>query len=387
MDLNKTRERIDQIDDQIARLYNERMCCVKDVAEAKKESGKLVNDPDREKSIISRVTKMVDSNLMVYTKQVFETLFETSKSYQKQFLNFSSPTVNKIDQILNMERCKLPITSQVACQGTRGAYSEKAAEGLFSLPNITFFKTFDKVFQAVESGFCQYGILPIENSSVGSVNAVYDLMKEHKFYIVKDIKLKVSHSLLANKGVKLENVKEIVSHEQAINQCRMFLRERDDIKITICENTAVAARYVFDSNRNDIGAISSKDCADTYNLDVLANNIQDNDNNYTRFICISKNLQIFKGASKISFMTTLPHTPGSLYKTLGKFAVLGLNVAKLESRPIPQSNFDFMFYFDFDGDIEEIELRKLIAEMENSSEDFTFLGAYSEVLQWKGFVL
>ena len=381
MDLSKIREEIDIIDDKIATLYGERMKLVKKVSIAKNESGKAVSDPDREKNIILRVTDKVDDDKKVYLKRVFETMFETSKAYQTANAEYHSDISEKIRGALLKGELKFPVKAKVACQGVTGAYSGIAAERLFEIADVSYFKNFDGVFQAVEKGFCKYGVLPIENSSAGSVNQVYDLMKEHKFYIVKSVRMPVNHNLVANHDTKKEDVKEIISHEQALTQCKKYLEQFVNAKITACANTAVAAKMVAESGRKDVVAISSRECADLYGLKLLDTNVQDNDNNYTRFILITKDMEFYSGANKISIMTTLPqNAPGSLNKLLSKFANLGINLTKLESRPIVGSSFEFMFYFDFNCDIREKGVQNLLSELDNSTEQFTFLGAYGETI-------
>ena len=348
MELDKIRESIDVIDDKIAELYGERMKLVEEVAEAKKRTGKAVSDPDREKKIIVRVTDKVEEDKQVYLKRVFETIFETSKAYQTMHAETTSKISEKIRQALEKGTLNFPVKAKVACQGVAGAYSGIAADRLFEIADISYFKNFDGVFQAVEKGFCKYGVLPIENSTAGSVNQVYDLMKKHKFYIVRSVRIPVSHNLVANLDTNISDVKEILSHEQALSQCKHYLEGFKDVKITACANTAVAAKTLAESGRRDIAAISSRECADLYGLKILDNNVQDNDNNYTRFILIAKDMEFYEDAQKISIMTTLPqNTPGSLNKLLSKFSNLGINLTKLEFRPIVGSSFEFMFYFDF----------------------------------------
>ena len=381
MDLEKIRTDIDRLDDKLAELYSERMELVKQVVQAKKESGKAVNDPERERKILLRVADMVSEDKQVYLKRVFETIFETSKAYQTINADYSSETSNKIKTALTKGELSFPVKAKVACQGVAGAYSGIAADRLFELADITYFKNFEGVFQAVEKGFCKYGVLPIENSSAGSVNQVYDLMKKHKFYIARSIRLAVTHNLVVNKDTKISDVKEILSHEQAILQCKGYLEKFIGVKITPCANTAVAAKMLAESGRHDLAAISSRECADIYGLKLLETNIQDSNNNYTRFILITKEMKFYSDAKKISIMTTLPqNTPGSLNKLLSKFANVGINLTKLESRPIVGSSFEFMFYFDFECDIKDKAVQNLIAELDNSTEQFTFLGAYSEII-------
>ena len=379
MELSELRTKIDAIDDQLAELYDQRMKLIKEVGEEKAKTNHYVQDLTRENAIIRRVTKEVDTDVRVYCKQVFETLFETSRAYQSRFVRIPSGIAEEIRSNLESGLKNFPDYASVACQGVEGAYSMIATTRLFPLSDITYFKNFEGVFHAVEKGLCQYGMLPIENSSVGSVNDVYDLMKEHKFYIVRSIKLHVQHHLLAKKGVKLNEIKEVYSHEQAINQCKKWLG-KTDIKVTVVPNTAVAAKMVAESERTDVACISSRECASLYGLNVLAANMQDNDNNYTRFILISKKMEIFKKANRVSIMVNLPHTPGSLNRMLNKFSTLGFNLSKLESRPLPNSAFEFMFYFDFEADIENPEVVNLFAELENGEGQLVFLGSYYEVV-------
>ena len=199
---------------------------------------------------------------------------------------------------------------------------------MFALPSIMYFRNFESVFNAVDKGLCKYGILPIENSSYGSVNEVYDLMKKYRFHIVRSSKLKINHSLLANTGTKLEDIREIYTHDQALGQCSAFVNAHENIRFTTCENTAAAAKLVAESGRKDAAAISSGVCASLYGLTALEHDIQDSDDNYTRFICISKSLEIYPGSHKISLMMAISHTPGSLYQTVAKFASLGLNLCR-----------------------------------------------------------
>lgn len=380
--IEELRKKIDSLDDEIAKLYLERQNTVREIGEEKARTHAAVLDPAREKKIIARVTKQADDEQKIYLKRVFETILETSRAYQRRLVAPVTPLSNNLRRVLMEGKKYFPVSSTVACQGVDGSYSSIAAEKLFEIADITFFRNFEGVFQAVEKGLCDYGVLPIENSAVGSVNAVYDLMKKHSFYIVRSIKLKVCHHLLAKKGVALKDIKEIYSHEQALNQCSAYLQKfPSSVKITACPNTAVAAETVANSERNDIACISSRNCAELYGLGIVESNIQDNDSNYTRFICISKTLEVFAPANRISIMMTLPHESGSLNRVLNKFSTLGLNLTKLESRPLPGTDFEFMFYFDFEGQIENSDTLSLIAELDQGTEQFTFLGSYYEVSQ------
>jgi chorismate mutase/prephenate dehydratase len=251
---------------------------------------------------------------------------------------------------------------------------------MFKSPFIMYFKYFDGVFQAIEQGLCQYGILPIENSTAGSVKKVYDLMIHHNFSIVRTFRLKIDHNLLAAPGATLEGIKEVYSHEQAINQCSELLSSMQGVKVIPVENTAVAAEMVSKSGRTDVAALSSRSCAELYGLKCLASSVQDKGNNYTRFICISKRLEIYPGADKTSIMMILNHRPGALYKVLARMYVLGINVTKLESRPLPDRDFEFMFYFDLDTSIYSEEFVQLMCELDDLCEEFKYLGSYTEVV-------
>ena len=380
MKLEEIRKDIDKVDSQIADLFKERMALSLDIAKAKQEGNLPVVNASREKEILHRISNEVGEPLDGYARILFNTLFDQSRSYQNNYLSRISDIGERIEKALEETPKLFPKKAVVACQGVEGSYSQAACEKLFEVPSTMYFNSFEGVFNAVEKGLCQYGILPIENSSYGSVGTVYDLMRNYNFHIVKSIRLRINHSLLAKPGTKLKDVKEIFSHEQAIGQCGEFLKTLKDVKITICENTARAAKMVAESERDDVAAICSRDCMELYGLESLNNNIQVSDNNYTRFICISKNLEIYPGANKISLMLTLPHRPSSLYHMIAKFAALGVNLTKLESRPVPGSDFEFMFYFDMEASVYSPELVNLLGQLENQPELFVFLGSYSETI-------
>ncbi len=372
------RNEIDALDDKIAELYKQRMEICRKVGEEKAKSNSPVNVAEREKNIINRVTKNVGDDIKVYTKQLFTTLFNTSKAYQSSFADNTSQTVNRIKTALSEGEKDFPVSATVACQGVQGAFSALAAERLFPISEISYFKNFDGVFNAVEKGFCEFGVLPIENSTAGSVLAVYDLMIKHKFYIVKSIKLPVQHCIAGVKGSSLKNIRTIISHEQALSQCKNIIKE-NNYDTVMCENTAVAARKVAELKDISTAAICSEESAEIYGLTVLKGAVQDKSNNHTRFICISKNLNIYKNSDKISIMVNVSHTPGSLNNILNRFATLGVNLSKLESRPLSNSDFEFLFYFDFDADIRQREVLNLLAELDSSVRDFVFLGSYKQI--------
>ena len=380
MELNDIRNEIDAIDEQMVQLFCQRMQLSAQVADYKKANNMPIYVPARERSILQKVAEQSGSELENYTRTLYSTLFELSRSYQSKRNHDSSPLFAQITEAIENTPKLFPQAPMVACQGVEGAYSQIACEKIFKNPFILYFRNFEGVFTAIEQGMCQYGILPIENSTAGSVNKVYDLMIRHKFSIVRTFRLKVDHNLLANPGAKLEDIKEVYSHEQAINQCAGFLHSLTGITVIPVANTAIAAEMVSKSGRTDVAALSSRFCAELYGLNCLAVSVQDQGNNHTRFICISKNLEIYPGSDRTSIMMVLPHKPGSLYKFLARLYVLGINVTKLESRPIPNRDFEFMFYFDLETSIYSEEFAQLMCELEGLCEEFKYLGSYREVL-------
>ena len=294
-------------------------------------------------------------------------------------LGCDSSLSQSIREALQSAPDTFPTTATVACQGTAGAYSHKAAKSLFSDPDIRYYEKFSDVFDAIERGECRYGVLPIENSTAGSVTEIYDLMSRHRFYIVRAMRLGVEHCLLAPKGKTLADITEIVSHKQAIAQCADFLAAQPSVRITPMENTAVAARHAA-AVGGTVAAIADRSCAELYGLDILAEGICNCANNQTRFICISKNLEIYKGAEKTSVILTIPHKPGSLSRMLTRFDAMHVNLTKLESRPIPERDFEFRFYFDLLTDAGDETLLHVLAELSGESEEFRYLGTYEELL-------
>ena len=381
MDLNDIRKEIDSVDAQLVELYKKRMQLSAEVAEYKKNNNMPILDSSRERALLAKISEMSGEEFEEYSRTLYSTILDLSRSYQHKILGHTSKLCEEIENAVNNTPKIFPEQASVACQGVEGAYSQLAAEKLFRFPTITYFSNFNAVFSAIEAKMCKYGILPIENSTAGSVKQVYDLMKKHKFNIVRSVRIKVDHNLLAKPGTKLSDIKEIFSHEQAIQQSSKFLASLpQDVKITCVENTAKAAMIVALSERSDVASISSSFCAEQYNLEVVASSIQDNGNNQTRFICISNDLEIFPGADKTSLMLVTPHKPGALYKIISRFNSLGINLLKLESRPIPDRNFEFMFYFDIEVSVYSERFAQLLAEIEQVCDDFTYLGTYSEVV-------
>ena len=390
MDLSTLRSKIDDTDQQLIKLFEERMKIAAEIAAYKKENGLPVLDEGRERQKLMEVCAISSEDMRDYTRILYGYLFDISRSYQKKLLHPKEnlyPIWESIAAALEETPRLFPARqraggrSRVACQGTWGAYSQFAADKLFVKPEIVFVSNFEDVFNAVEGGLCDYGMVPAENNTAGSVRRVYDLMTEKQFHIVRATRIKVDHSLLAAPGTKKEDIREIVSHEQALAQCSEFLHtEFPAAKITAYKNTAKAAEYVANSNRSDVAAIASPNCAALYGLSCLCENIQISDNNRTRFCCISKKPEIYPGADRTSLMLKLPHEPGSLYRVLSQFNAHGINLIKLESRPIPSTDFAFLFCFELETSIYSEGFAALIRELSDLGDNFRYLGSYSEVL-------
>ena len=380
MDIKELRAQIDEIDEKIVELFRERMGVALGVAEYKRERGMAVYDPARERALFARIHEMAGEEMGDYAVTLYKSVTELSRTYQHHLLDPEPRIKREIESTIEKSPRMLPKYARVACQGVEGAYSQIAAARMFDNPRISYYGDFADIFRAVEAGECDYGMLPIENSTAGSVNRVYDLLKKSRATIVKSTRIKIDHNLLAKVGVDKGSIREIFSHEQAINQCAGYLGTLEGVKVTVCANTAMAAKSVAESDRSDVAALSSYSCADLYGLRIVESSVQDMQNNYTRFICISREPQILPGADRTSVILKTPHVPGALYHTLARINSHGVNLIKLESRPIPERDFEFMFYFDMEASVYSPELVELLGELEANSEDFRYLGSYSELI-------
>lgn len=378
MELSNIRERLDGIDKELTDLFVQRMQTVSEVAAAKKSSGKAIRDHARERNVLNRVTERAGEEYAPYVKDLYKLIFELSCNYQSTLMGYVSPLTRQLEEAcMAPAGDRLPGRALVACQGTEGAYAQQACEKIFEYPDILYFDSFDGVMTAVEKGMCEYGVLPIENSTAGSVTQVYDLMEKHSFHIVGARRLRVEHRLMRKPGAK-GPIHEIVSHEQALRQCSEFLEAHPEYTAVPMANTAVAAEFAAHAERDDVAVIASKACAELYNLEIVSDAVNNAQSNYTRFICISRNLEVYPDARKISIMFNLPHESGALNSIISRLAIAGVNLTKLESRPIPGREFEFRFFFDMEADLHQPEILKLIGELESRTEHFVFLGAYEE---------
>ena len=378
MELSEIRTKIDAVDDRLLELFLERMALSEEVAAYKNEHHLPILNKAREREILAKVTQRAGDKER-YAYHLYSTLFELARSRQAELISAPTKVVQRIRAALASNSEVFPQTGMVACQGVEGANSQVACDRLFPRGNIVYVKSFGAVVSAVESGLCKFGVLPIENSSNGSVRAVYQLLQEHDLSVVRSTRLCIRHELLALPGVKQEDITEIYSHEQAIGQCSKFLGGLKDVKVIPCGNTAMAAKMVAESGNPHAAAISSHPCAALYDLECVNGAIQDSDNNYTRFICVTKDPVIYAGANKISLIIALDNKPGALYEVLSKLAALDIDMTKLESCPVAGSDFEFIFFLELEASVKDASVLAMLEEMERSCVQFQFLGNYAEV--------
>ncbi len=379
-DLKTYRDRIDAVDAQMLDLFGQRMRLVLDVARYKEANNLPVRNAKREREILSRVDEMSDPDWAGDAKILYQNIFSLCRAYEHRHISGGSALSALVRDAVEQTPRLFPEKARVACQGVEGAYSQHACDRIFRYPDIVYASSWGKVLRLVSDGAADYGILPIENSTAGSVNKVYDLLREHHCYIVRSIRVHVEHSLLVKNGTKLEEIREIISHEQAIAQSSEFLSTLDGVTVRAVRNTAEAAKLVAESDSPDIAALASPDCAEIYGLTELVPAVQNVRNNYTRFICVAKTLQIYPGADRTSFLLTAAHRPGALYAILSRLNAHGINMRKLESRPIPEKDFEFCFYFDVEASVYSDDLYALFDELEAENCNLVYFGSYSEVL-------
>lgn len=378
MELSESRARIDRVNEQMLTLFLERMHLVEDVAAYKQANHLPIVNRNREREILAEVCAK-SGELERYSYHLFSTLLELARERQAELIGAPTRVGAQVRAALEGEQAVFPQTGLVACQGMEGSNSQAACDRLFPRGNLVYVKSFEAVFNAVESGLCAFGVLPIENSSNGSVHAVYDLLQRKRFSVVRSTRLCIRHELLALPGTRLEDITEIRSHEQALGQCSKFLSSLGGVRIVPCGNTAAAAQMVSEGRDPYIAAIASHACGELYGLTPLRDDIQDSDNNYTRFVCIARDPAVYAGASRISLILSCDNKPGALYDILSKPAALGLNMTKLESCPVTGRNFEFIFYLELEASLRDAGVQTMLDEMERSCQSFQLLGAYTEV--------
>lgn len=369
MDLNALREEIDKLDRVILDSFEKRMDLCRNVALYKKENGMQIFQEGREKEIIKKVRDKSSDDLKGASAALFTEIMDISKCLQQQALLKDREFISAVP--LNMNS-----GGKVGCQGTGGSNSETAARKLFKNNEIIFYNEFEDVFRAVESGEIEFGIIPIHNSTAGSVTQNYDLIREHNVYIARTVKVEITNCLAVKDGVKPEDIKKVYSHPQALKQCSAYLRECGFEPVE-SKNTATAAKYVSECEK-PCAAICSENCAELYGLKILKKNISNVIPNYTRFICITKDFTLSEDAETVSVTLELPNTKGSLYRLLTKFFVNDMDLKKIENRPIADGSFDVRFFLDFAGNVNDPKVRSLLVELADELCDFKFLGNFSE---------
>lgn len=368
MDLKQLRDGIDDIDEEILSLFLKRMKLCRDVAEYKRIHALPVFQGGREQEVIDHIKALTrDPQLENGTAALFTTIMDISKHLQNRKLLSDAPDYSFV--VPDFENAET-----IACQGISGANSETAARMIFGDKELTFLRTFEDVYKAVECGEAEYGVIPIHNSTAGSVTAAYDLMSKYSVYIVKTVCIEINHCLAAKNDIPLSDISCVYSHPQALAQCSEFITHH---KLSTGDyvNTAMAAEMVKNSDEN-IAAICSVDCAKQLGLHIIAEDIADCSINRTKFICISRDLQVLPDADTISVMLKIPHTEGSLYRLLTKFFVNGMNLSKIESRPIKDGSFDVMFYLDFNGRITDKNVKVMLSDLAANLEYFRFIGTF-----------
>lgn len=370
MDLTNLRQEIDTLDAQLCQLLTRRMTLTDQVGAYKLEHGIPVLNAAREREILERLPREYPELRNIYAQ-----IFECSRARQSALL--PNPYVSRISQAIKKTPSLFPAGAQVACQGVEGAYSMMACERLFEQPQITWVKTFGAVFAALDSGLCQYGIVPVENSTAGSVKKIYSLLQTHQCYIVRSTRLKINHALLGLPGA--ERITRVYSHEQALSQCAEHLSALG-VTTYPCANTAQAAQLVAESGRRDWAALASARCAPLYGLTVLEQDMNDSGNNHTRFLCVGKQPEVYPGSNRTTLGLILPHRPGSLAQVLNRMYARNLNVLKLESIPLPEKDFEFGFYMDVEASMYSDKLAQMLGDLQEVCEEITYFGTYLEVV-------
>jgi chorismate mutase/prephenate dehydratase len=375
--MDEIRSEIDEIDAQLIKLFEKRMRASKEVAEIKISKGLSVFNIEREKEVLDNISKDVPEEYSVYAYSFFKYIFDLSKSKQRDVIRQSSTEDTFFLNLIN-NPVKEKGHPNVTAQGVLGAYSGAASKCMYPNGKLAFVKKWDDVLNAISDGISNYGVVPVENSAAGSVTEVYDLLLKYKLYIVKAVTVSVDHYLLGVRGSNINDIKEVYSQSHAFPQCSGFLNRHYKMDKMPYVNTAMAAQMVAQDGNKTKAAIASKECAHLYGLDILAQSIQNSNQNCTRFVSVSRNFELAEEANKISVVFTLPHITGSLYRTLSMFALNGLNLTKIESRPNEEKNFEYFFYLDFAGSLKSKNTVKLLSALSQELPNFHFLGSYCE---------
>lgn len=375
-ELEKLRDRIDDIDQSILNLFAQRMEVTRKVGEYKLEHGMAVLDTEREKEVLAGKTALAPPELKGDVAALFETIMALSRRQQRQLVTVNGESYTAY-LAQKARAAQAPVKDpRVIYQGVPGAYAEEAAATYFgeTVPRRGL-SSWEDVFAALQSGEADYGVVPIENSSTGSINQVYDLLAHFGAFIVGEVTLKVNHCLMAPAGVALEDVQTVYSHEQGLRQCAPYLKAHPSWAQIPLDNTAAAAKHVSESGA-PCAAIASERCAALYGLTVLERSIARAEENATRFVVVASRMELDESRDKISALFTLPHKAGTLHQIMAVFAAQGLNMMKLESRPIPDRSWEYLFFVDFSGNLLHPDMDPVLQELTECASSFRILGNY-----------
>lgn len=363
--IDDLRNEIDKIDTELVALFEKRMEVVLKIAEYKKRNNISILNQAREEEVIKKNLKLIQNReLSSEVEEFFKSVMEISRCYQDKKLNCEQP-----------EDCDKKLT--VGFYGVAGSFSEQALKEYFGEKvEAKSLGEFEDIFLDIKDGKIDYGVVPIENSSTGAITEVYDLLYKYDFYIVGEKYLKINQNLMGIKDSTLEDIKEVYSHPQGLEQSREFLKGYKNWKLIPYQSTAKSAEMVKVKGDKTLAAIGSLKAAEIYGLEVLQQNINSNDTNTTRFVIISKKLETAETSNKISLILSTAHKAGSLYNVLRPFADNNINLLKIESRPIKDKPWEYFFYIDFKGNMDDYVTRKSIELIKNDSHYFKMLGNY-----------
>ena len=376
MDLNTLRQEIDAIDRELVELFRRRMDVTKRVGEYKQAHGIPVLDQEREKQVLQNKGELSGEELRPAVITLYQTIMALSRRQQRDLMGkgADNPGLRRWQDA--QAKAQLPIERPRAVyQGVPGAYSEQAAINFFGEGvRSEGLEQFEDCFTAIREGAADYAVLPIENSSTGAIRQIYDLLTQYECYMVGETTVRVEHCLMALPGATLDSITHVYSHEQGLFQCERYLNAHQDWKQVPQADTAGSARMVADSGDLTKAAICSARAAELYGLNILARAINHNSHNTTRFVVVSPRMELRPGADKISTLFVLPHEAGSLHEILTVFAVHGLNLVKLESRPMPERSWEYMFFLEFTGKPGDPAAADALHELAQTTGDFRVLG-------------
>lgn len=378
-ELEQYRQEIDRIDGELVQLFLERMAVTGKVGEYKQRAGIPVLDAGREKQVIAAKTALTDDPARkADVAALYEEIMAISRRQQRKLVREGAEEPGYAAYAAALAARREPVAApRVVYQGEPGCYSEEAAVGFFG-PEVSSrgLAWFPDVFAALERGEADYAVLPVENSSTGSIRQVYDLLAQYNYYVVGECQVKVEHCLMALPGVALEDIQTVYSHEQGLMQCERYLDAHWGWRRVPTLDTAGSAKQVAESGDRTAAAICSRRAAQIYGLHILAEGVNYNAMNHTRFVVVSPVLELRPGRNKISAVFRLPHQSGSLHEILTVFAVQGLNLLKIESRPIPGRGWEYLFFLDFTGDLAAPEMDGVLHGLGQLAAEFRILGNF-----------